>query len=375
MQNHCFCRKILCKSVKGVLCGGKYTMKGLLTLLVNHSPMSKCLWSGMTLVTLIFVVLSFGFSSYLDCIKISPFVEWYQTIINFWPDSITEMPKYRCHSIVAFFICLGFLLYNWLGYNNFYLFAFKSFAHDLGVVDTSELKELYKVIPVSIDITDEIQNHNMHKAIAAFDKECEKAIKLRDNLPAGFYGIAHTPFIFRLGYRFGDQSNFKLYHKARSNDSIFKEWSDQKGSFIIIPPIELNKNVVSDELIVEVSTTFEIKESEIADLKPANKHIVIFKGNILNFDAITSYVDAQNAREVILVTMRSLVKQYDIRKIHMVISSSAAFTFFLGMAYSKQHDPECIVYHYEMPHYPWGLSIKLPTETCFVDNAVDVQEN
>ena len=86
---------------------------------------------------------------------------------------------------------------------------------------------------------------------------------------------------------------------------------------------------MSDELIVEVSSTFEIKESEIADLKPANKHIVIFKGNILNFDAITSYVDAQNAREVILVTMRSLVKQYDIRKIHMVISSSAAFTVFL----------------------------------------------
>ena len=263
-------------------------------------------------------------------------------------------------------------MYNWLGYNNFYLFAFKSFAHDLGVVDTSELKELYKVIPVSIDITDEIQNHNMHKAIAAFDKECEKAIIQRKNLPAGFYGIAHTPFVFRLGYRFGDQSNVKLYHKARSNDSVFKEWSDQKGSFNIIPPIELNKNIVSDELIVEISTTFEIKESEIADLKPENKHVVIFKGNILNFDAITSYVDAQNARELIMVTMRGLVKQYDIRKIHMVISSSVAFTFFLGMAYSKQHDPECIVYHYEMPHYPWGLSIKSRTENCFVDNSSDM---
>lgn len=348
-------------------------IKGFLKLLVNHSSLSKWLWGTLTLVSFILVVLSCELSSYLDRLKFSFIVEWYQTIISFWPDSITEMPKYRCHAIVAFFICLGFLLYNWFGKNNFYLFAFKSFAHDLGDVETSELQELYKVVPVSIDISDEIQNQNMQKAITAFDKECEKAIKIRENLPAGFYGIAHTPFVFRFGYTIGDQSNIKLYHKARSNDSVFKEWSDQKGSFNIIPPIELNKNVVSDELIVEVSTTFDIKESEIADLKPEDKHIVIFKGNILNFDAITSYVDAQNAREEIMATMRSLVKQYDIRKIHMVISSSVAFTFFLGMAYSKQHDPECIVYHYEMPHYPWGLSIKSQTEDCFIENDSNIK--
>ena len=332
---------------------------------------AKWFWYFFTLFLLVLDLIAYGFKPLVEKSNFPYISDFYQIIMSICPDAEKVVLNFR----PCLLVLTGLSFFIWIYRKSFYLVSLKSFSHDLADADIDNIKEEYRVISVNIDISDAINYQSLNYAITKFDKECETAIKNRSNSPAGFYGIAHTPFIFRMGYRFGDQSNFKLYHKARSNDSIFKEWSDQKGSFIIIPPIELNKNVVSDELIVEVSTTFEIKESEIADLKPANKHIVIFKGNILKFDAITSYVDAQNAREVILVTMRSLVKQYDIRKIHMVISSSAAFTFFLGMAYSKQHDPECIVYHYEMPHYPWGLSIKLPTETCFVDNAVDVQEN
>ncbi len=331
---------------------------------------AKWFWKYFTLFLLVLDLIAYGFKPFVEKSNFPYISDCYQIIISICPNAEEVVLNFSPYLLVL----TGISFIIWLYKKSFYLITVKSFSHDLGRVDVENLKKEFRIIQENIDITDVIKNQSIKNAITIFDKECEAAIKNRNNSPAGFYGIAHTPFIFRLGYRFGDQSNFKLYHKARSNDSIFKEWTDQKGSFIIISPIELNKDVVSDELIVEVSTTFEIKESEIADLKPANKHIVIFKGNILNFDAITSYVDAQNAREVILVTMRSLVKKYDIRKIHMVISSSAAFTFFLGMAYSKQHDPECIVYHYEMPHYPWGLSIKMPTECCFVDNTVGIQE-
>lgn len=52
----------------------------------------------------------------------------------------------------------------------------------------------------------------------------------------------------------------------------------------------------------------------------------------------------------------------------MVIASSVAFTIFLGMSYSKQHDPECIVYHYEKERYPWGIDIDAAPGNCLVKN-------
>ena len=331
---------------------------------------AKWFWKYCTVFLIVLDLIAYGFKLLVEKLNILYISDYYQIIMSICPDVENIVLRFRPWFLVL--TCISFII--WIYKKSFYLVSLKSFSRDLADVDIDNIKEKYRVILVNIDISDAINNQSLNYAITKFDKECEAAIKNRNNSPAGFYGIAHTPFIFRLGYRFGNQSNYKLYHKARSNDSVFKEWTDQKGSFKITEKREINADIVSDELIVAVSTTFEIKESQIVDLNPDNKHIIMLYGNNLNFDAITSYVDAQNARETIMDEVRNLVKKYDIQRIHMAIASSAAFTFFLGMAYSKQHDPECIVYHYEMPHYPWGLSIKMPTECCFVDNTVGVQE-
>lgn len=332
---------------------------------------AKWFWKYFTLFLVVLFLISCGYKPLVEKSNFPYISDFYQIIMSICPDAEKVVLNFRPCLLVLMVISGIIFLYK----KNFYLVSLKSFSRDLADVDINKIKEEYRVIPVNIDITDAINNQSLNYAIIKFDKECEAAIKSRNNSMAGFYGIAHTPFIFRLGYKFGDQSNYKLYHKARSNDSVFKEWSDQKGSFKIIEKREKNADIVSNDLIVAISTTFEIKENQIVDLNPDNKHLIMFYSNNYSFDAITSYVDAQNARETIMDEVRNLVRKYDIQRIHMAISSSAAFTFFLGMAYSKQHDPECIVYHYEMPHYPWGLSIKMPTECCFVDNAVDVQKN
>ena len=62
--------------------------------------------------------------------------------------------------------------------------------------------------------------------------------------------------------------------------------------------------------------------------------------------------------QVYATKVREIVKRYDIRCIHMVISSSVAFTFFLGAGFSSQHDPDIIVYHYDNGKYIWGIDMK-----------------
>lgn len=54
--------------------------------------------------------------------------------------------------------------------------------------------------------------------------------------------------------------------------------------------------------------------------------------------------------------MREIVSSANIEKIHLVLSTSSDFTFFLSQGFSKYHDPEIIVYQYDRSDsqkYPW----------------------
>ena len=76
------------------------------------------------------------------------------------------------------------------------------------------------------------------------------------------------------------------------------------------------------------------------------------------FAAIVSYALMNRLRT-------EIVSSANIEKIHLVLSTSSDFTFFLSQGFSKYHDPEIIVYQYDRSDsqkYPWGVSNKaLPT--------------
>lgn len=317
-------------------------------------------WKTSLIISVVLTAIAVGFS--VDKIKIDPIDGIYQTILSICPDSLIIIPKIK-PVVIAWFIISAFM---YVFRESYYMISIRSLAPDLEDIDDKDIQKKYWMRHIDIDISDIIRTQGIKKAIEEIDRKCRYLQRKRGDHKLGFYGIAHTPFLFRIGYCIGDQSNIQIFHKARENGSIFMEWVRQRGSFKLQEPEELNKNVISDELIVAISTSFEIKMNEIDSLDPHRKHILLFKGNTLDFDAITSYSDAEKARTQIMGKIREVVKVYDIQKVHLVIASSAAFTFFLGMAYSRQHDPECIVYHYERPYYPWGISIKKTTRRCII---------
>ncbi len=328
---------------------------------LKFSCLPKKIWKFCFWISLVVFLIGFGFS--IEKIKLGPIQNLYQTIIGFWPNCRAFFEPIRWLSF-ATTILFGFM---YIYKEPFYLLSLRSFSHDLGLVNTETLKQ-YRIVPVAVDVTDDISSGMHSNAVKAIDKQCQKISCKSEGANIGFYGIAHTPLLFRMGYNLGDQSNIKLFHKSRSNNSEFKEWQADSTGFRLEEPLEYNREVKSEELIVLISTTFEIKQNEIRALNPRDKHIVSFIGNNLGFDVVSNQCDAENAREVIMRNVRVLVKQYDIQRIHFLISSSAAFTVFLGMAYSSQHDPECVVYHYQRPSYPWGILIKAPANSCLIQN-------
>ena len=233
-----------------------------------------------------------------------------------------------------------------------------SLAHGMAPLSPNVKKEYY-IKEKNLDIAGYSYPNDLHQIIREQDSAIKNFIATKGI--HSYYGIAHTPLVFRAGYMYGDQQEIHLFHRMRNNSANFEEWdtsADIKWETSFREVKEENKSCKSNNLIVAISTSLEIKNIEIASITNTKCHIIRFQLQTLGFDIIGNYAQAENLRKQILSKIRELVKKYDIRCIHMVISSSVAFTFFLGTGFSSQHDPDIIVYHYDNGKYIWGIDMK-----------------
>lgn len=321
-------------------------------------------------VLLILTGMAFGLGEYLEKIEIEPVDAWFRTIKNFFPDTWeTGISSYKycllLFSVVGVFLFLFCRFYK----PRIVIVKHVSFSPELADLDHNLRKEFY-VKEYSLDLSEEMKTQNISKALDLQDSEIERIKRINKKKELGYYGIAHTPFVFRAGYYVGNQKNVHLFHKARNNKSDFREWENALGNWnsSLCDSKEQNKSCASNELFVAIGTSFFIKDSEIKSIAGKNKHILILQTVDIGFDVIGSYDQAEALRKNILDRIRDLEKKYDIRKLHLLIASSVAFTFFLGTAFSAQHDPSIVVYHYRNGEYVWGIDMSKKGDAAIVRN-------
>lgn len=202
------------------------------------------------------------------------------------------------------------------------------------------------------------------------DKFIEKfKNNINNNDKYGYMGIAHTPLILRAGFQIGDETKFTLFHKKRNMDYYEELNESQSYTSLRIEKKDIMYNC--KELIVAISTTFQIQDNELNILKPESKSIIKFKADELGFDVITSKKQIEEYVTTILGEVRQIVKDNGIMKIHMVISSSVTFTYALGQALSNHYDPKILIYHYDNNNpkiYPWGIDLFESYAECIIVN-------
>ncbi len=316
-------------------------------------------------VFLLIDAIGFNLDKVLKNIEVCNVADAYNSLTAIIP-SISQIAQQYKYVFLALTL-VSFAL--WIYRPKLFLVKHLSFSQDIAAVHPDILKK-YFVKEIDINQCAEMKNtETIANAIAIQDKIVEVIQNKRKASSLCYYGIGHTPLIFRLGFKMGDQNNIMLLHKIRTNDSLFKEWTHE-GDYSTILPNERNTSISSSELIVSISTSFVISDTDMKSLKPENKHILSFVSNNISFDSITSYKLAESFRNTIMINIRDCVKKYGIRKIHLVISSSVAFTFFLGQAFSAQHEPITLVYHFQNGAYPWGICINEPADKALMVNDI-----
>ena len=219
-----------------------------------------------------------------------------------------------------------------------------------------ENKEFYKDLSNEVNI---LKNNylNYTGIVKKIDEYAERFMEKKDEKYYAFAGILHTPFVFRLGYKIGDQTYFKLFHKKR-DEKIFKLLKDNSTYVGNYPQLEVEKELAeSNELIVSISTTFEITKEQLRKFDIDKNNYIKFKTTEMGFDVIESEEQIDYYKKIIFDSIRKICREKNIKTIHLCISSSVAFTFALGQGFSKNYDPNVIIYNYENQEYAWGLKL------------------
>lgn len=269
------------------------------------------------------------------------------------------------------------------------LWAYKSAIHPMAIIINhssfsnaqssydSSIVSGYSVKEKDINLVNQMARHNTVDAIRTQDALIEEALNDCDKSTELFYyGIAHIPLIFRAGFQVGDEGKVRLLHKFRNDQPFFKEISSDPDTYAVRVRCSTVWNTkASREMLVVVATSLPVKNEDLAVFRDSDLccelHFEMENKSMYGFDSVDSYAAMNRLRKGILDKIRETVTKKNIKRIHMALATSSDFTFFLAQGFSKNHDPEVVVYHYDRnsdAKYPWGVSnIMIP------ENAVEYQ--
>lgn len=323
------------------------------------------------------MLIGFGCISFLENLQFGIFPEIILTY-NAFVEDYPYMSEFISSKsglntfIILFFVILGMIALTIYIKDKIVIIKHMSLSNTLSPYNKESFKE-YSVIEKEIDLSICMEKKRIKEAIKTQDDKIKEIKNTSKNKELMYYGVAHSPLIFRAGFQIGDERNVRLFHKKRNGKSTFEELADNDEYRIKFDEATIIGNNDVKEVLVVIETSLKINRDSLRIFYEKDLNAILAIGleneHMYDFDNMDSYAVMQRMRKHILQYVRKYTQENNIERIHMVLSTSSAFTFYLAQAFSSNHDPEIIVYHYDSnskEKYPWGISNIADAENAIV---------
>lgn len=201
-------------------------------------------------------------------------------------------------------------------------------------------------------------------------KEATDLIKLKvesfysenKEVKKGYTGTAPIPLTLYAGYCYkgGPTTEFFEYDRSSHKYNKLKKGDNPETAYEklkLLHPLDSYNLEEETEVVLGISVTMKIREEQVEQFKAPFIHLSIDnpKQNAIEFEEqLKEYVEKTSS---ILIDLGNV---YNIKKIHLVISSQSCFVFEIGkQLITETYMPEVINYHFVnngTPPYQWGIS-------------------
>lgn len=305
-----------------------------------------------------------------DSLATIPFLKsaYYDTIAARWPDFViflsAPVGKVVFGIIAALLIiCYLFrILYRPCAL----LIAHSTMGHNLLSLDKSFCTAFWlKREEVGYQLPpQDASNEQVAEALRLQDKAFSVIKQKNWRSTIFYYGIAHTPLIFRLGYQFGQTASIRFLHRFRiygaAQDFTELPETDKDKLAKLNRKYSRDPGVQSKELLVAISTSYPIIEENLLTIDPNKtmyRYWVQVDEDDNGVDFFNSYHKIRSYADSFEADIEKIVRNWNIQTVHVVISSSVPFTFYLGQLMNNNQFRKIIVYHYDHTRFTWGIDI------------------
>ena len=162
--------------------------------------------------------------------------------------------------------------------------------------------------------------------------------------------------------------NISIFYEKQDSYKTIKDLTYHIGNV----GVELKE---SNELIVSIGTTFKITKEQLKKFDVDKNNYIKCETTDMGYDVIESEEQINHYKKIIFDSIREICREKNIKTIHLCMSTSVAFTFALGQGFSKNYDPDVIIYNYEKQEYVWGLKLFEKSEDSIINlkNTLDEQ--
>ena len=293
--------------------------------------------------------------------------DYYDTVVNVFPEfvdllsSSTGKILFGTISVITFLCFLIRLFYRPFAL----LIAHSTMGHTLSLSSNFKKEFWFKRVNLTFRLPDtNASESGIIEAIRVQDAAFSKIQNTNWCSKIFYYGVAHTPLIFRLGYYFGQTARVHFLHRFRPNGD--------EQAFVELPELDNDKLAILNrytirapdtsnrELLVAISTSYSIIKENLSAIDPENKmyrYWVQISEDDNGVDFFNSYHKIRSYAKSFESDIEKFVRNWNIKTVHIVISSSVPFTFYLGQLMKNNQFNKIIVYHYDRTKFTWGIDI------------------
>lgn len=227
----------------------------------------------------------------------------------------------------------------------------------------------YEIEQHKISLKEELKTLNkgdLGHAIRVQSKIVQEILQRADgraDTEASYWGLAHVPLTFLLGYQMADKLNTSFYEWNQNE----QKWNKVKEKNASHPDLLVSKKLNQpceevEDVVIKIGITYPIDDITLIGLglEGADSYYLHIPSPKRN--AIVSVKQLNEYQSVFRKTLDEINQSYpNLKKVHIFYSGQPSLAYRLGSCISPRMDKDIWVYNYNAtshPKYPWSISMK-----------------
>lgn len=186
----------------------------------------------------------------------------------------------------------------------------------------------------------------------------------QSNIEIAYYGIAHIPLVFRLGYQLNVRKSIYIFEHNRKNNRWDLLSSTDTYPSLIVRKSALETDIAGNDIVIKFGVSYPIMNADVNKIVPSPKLTMELALPTPALDSIRSIGQLDEyalAFRYALDAIHNMGTQVDC--VHVFYAGPVSLAFRCGQLISPTIHPSVLVYNYfskDNPKYKWGIRINSP---------------